>query len=80
MVHSEWFYISQWRENSKETWAVLNKKTKVIVKENITKYQAEECAYHLNQKDNYNFVVNVNDELYHEYRNNLEVRVENKSN
>lgn len=79
-MHSEWYYISQWRENARKSWAVLNKKSKSIIKVNLTRSQAEEHAYHLNQKDNNNFVVNIADELYNEYRSNLEVRVENKSN
>ena len=81
MVYNEWFYISRWRENNKETWVVLNKKNKEIVKERMTKHTADELAFDLNTRDdNSNFVVNMKDELYYEYVNNSEVKIENKNN
>lgn len=80
-MYNEWFYISRWRENNKETWVVLNKRNKEVVKEKMTKHTADELAHALNGKeDNSNFVVNMEDELYYEYVNSSEVKIENKNN
>tara|TARA_Y100000593_G_scaffold75830_1_gene139939 strand:+ start:1505 stop:1753 length:249 start_codon:yes stop_codon:yes gene_type:complete len=68
-MSSEWFYIRQWHESKKEHWAVVDK-NKLLIKKDLTKYDAKVLSSKLNDNNLSTFVVH-NDHIEYNNSNNI---------
>ena len=76
-MSSEWFYIRQWRSSSRKVWAVIDRTDGAVLKDSLTRREAESMSDRLNDEALATFVVNMSDADNNKHYSIKEVSSEN---